>query len=184
MNRGCSGGPVLSSSGAVLGMTVAIATPSGAFAGVGFAIPFETLRTSARELIASQGARAPPCVALGVVLAPRAALRTLRIPEGLLVLSTRKGGPASRAGMRGTVVLPGGGISLGDVIVRVGDALVSVSADVWRELRHRSVGDRVDVAVRRPGVGELVLSVELMDMHDVGEDAIAERRQSAPRPKL
>eukprot|EP00171_Calliarthron_tuberculosum_P017142 IDg17142t1 len=171
MNRGCSGGPVLSSAGAVLGMTVAIATPSGAFAGVGFAITHESLVASARVLIESNGLHVMPCVALGVALAPRAALRTLRMRGGLLVLSTRAGGPARRAGMRGTVVLPGGAVSLGDVIVRVGGEPVSVSADVWRALRRCAVGDRISVVVRRQSVGELVLSVELMDMHDTGEDA-------------
>lgn len=102
-------------------MTVPITTPSGAFAGVGFAIPFRTLRTSADSLIGHQCA--PACVALDVVLAPVAALRALGISDGLLVLSVREGGPAASAGIRGTDVIPGGGVSLGDVIVKVANTL-------------------------------------------------------------
>ncbi len=172
VNRGCSGGPVLSATGRVLGMTVAIATITGAFAGVGFCVPYETVRLCAEVIIESEGERVPPFATLGVVLAPAATVKSLGVGDGLLVVETREGGPARKAGVRGTERVEGGLVVLGDFIVRIEEVEVRKVIDVWRALRKFQVGDDIEIDVRRQNQGRVTLHVTLMDRQKIGEDAV------------
>mmetsp|Transcript_6556 Transcript_6556/g.19876 ORF Transcript_6556/g.19876 Transcript_6556/m.19876 type:complete len:360 (+) Transcript_6556:84-1163(+) len=146
INPGNSGGPLLNSAGAVIGMNSAIASPSGVFAGVGFAIPVTTLEQTVNEIIASGFVLRP---ALGVFFAPEALCRRLGIESGLLVLGTRKDGPAEKAGIRSTKRDINGKLHLGDIIMKMEDRKVDRIADVFRELDKRKVGDKVRVQLQR-----------------------------------
>ncbi len=174
----------------MLGMTVAIASPSGAFAGVGFAIPLANLKATAEALVRSRGKRGLPCPALGVMFASPRMARQLGLKDGLLVLSVREGGAANAAGVRGTRVVSGGRIVLGDVLVGVGGVDVGEAVDVWREVRHkRRVGDEVELRLRRPSVGEVVVTAVLRDAHESGEDTEASGKKESegkdiPRARL
>jgi S1-C subfamily serine protease len=92
LNQGNSGGPLLNSRGELIGMNTAIATRSGDNAGIGFAIPVNTIRRVVPQLIAT-----------GKVLRPTIGiLQVFETEKGLLVVNLTANGPAERAGLRGT----------------------------------------------------------------------------------
>jgi len=91
LNPGNSGGPLLDTSGRMIGMNVAIATSSGQNAGVGFAIPINRIRRFVPELIQNGKITRPD---IGIVF-------VLETDEGLQIVQTNEGGPAEQAGLRG-----------------------------------------------------------------------------------
>jgi len=91
INPGNSGGPLLDSHGRMIGMNVAIASRSGDSAGVGFAIPVNTISRVMPQLI--QSGR--------VIRADLGVLTVYPVREGLLIRTLAPGGAAERAGLRG-----------------------------------------------------------------------------------
>jgi S1-C subfamily serine protease len=100
INPGNSGGPLLDSAGRLIGMNTAIFSPSGASAGIGFAVPVDTINRVAPELI-EKGSYAPPSLGIEVddVLS-RAIARQFGV-AGAAVFRVRQGGSGARAGLRG-----------------------------------------------------------------------------------
>ncbi len=99
INPGNSGGPLLDSSGRLIGMNTAIYSPSGASAGIGFAIPVDAVQFIVNTLIRDgQVVRA----ILGISLLGSKQARTLGINSGVLVLDVPPDSPADRAGLKGT----------------------------------------------------------------------------------
>jgi S1-C subfamily serine protease len=91
LNRGNSGGPLIDSRGRLIGMNTAIASSTGENTGVGFAIPVDTIKRVAAQLVTN-----------GKVLRPDAGIsRVLQTEEGLIIATLVPGGPAERAGLRG-----------------------------------------------------------------------------------
>ena len=156
INPGNSGGPLLDSSGRLIGVNTAIYSPSGSYAGIGFAIPVDTVNWVVPELIA-HGRLVRP--SLGVELASDRIARNLGI-EGALVLRVVDGSGAEEAGLRPTVQTRSGRIRLGDVIVAVEGTSVASSNDVLLALERRNPGDTVTVTVLRDE-REVELQVEL-----------------------
>ena len=162
INPGNSGGPLLDSRGRLIGVNTAIYSPSGASAGVGFALPVDNVKGIVEQIIQFGRVTRP---VLGLVLAPDGALRQL-IGEngrdaGVLVLGVPEGGPAARAGIVGTVRdTLRGDITLGDVIVRFNDEDVKNSSDLYRALDMARVGQEVTLTVRR-GNAKVEVSVTL-----------------------
>jgi len=171
INPGNSGGPMLDLSGRVIGINSQIISPSGASAGIGFAVSSNTARRVVPRLI-EQGYYPHPW--LGVELFPLSAstVQMLRragaevpVDTGLLVLDTVTGSPADQAGIRG-----------GSRSVRVGryqlpvggDVITAVDNQPTRDLQtltvyletKKTVGDRVNLTVRR-GDQELTIPVTL-----------------------
>ena len=128
-------------------MNTAIASPSGAFAGVGFAIPADTVAWVVPELIARGRIERP---ALGVELAPAGVAAQLEV-EGALVIDVVEGGGAAAAGIRGTRRNAFGGLELGDAIVEVAGRRVRSADDLVHALERRRPGETVAVKVRRDG---------------------------------
>jgi len=146
INPGNSGGPLLDSAGRLIGVNTAIYSPSGASAGIGFAIPAETVQRVVPELIRYGRVIRP---GLGVRLAPDRIGQRLGV-EGILVLELVPGAGAEKAGMRGTELDRYGRIRvLGDVVVSVEGKAVRTSNDLYLALQDHRVGDRVRVGVRR-----------------------------------
>jgi S1-C subfamily serine protease len=121
INPGNSGGPLLDRAGRLIGMNTAIRTTTGASAGVGFAIPVDTLNRVVPMLVSRGQLHRPE---LGLVTLPPAATLALGVKHGIAVDSVTSGGLADKAGFRGLRVREGakepvelGDVTLGDVIL-------------------------------------------------------------------
>ncbi|HUO86894.1 MAG TPA: trypsin-like peptidase domain-containing protein [Thermoanaerobaculia bacterium] len=147
INPGNSGGPLLDSAGRLIGVNTAIYSPSGAYAGIGFAIPVDTVSWVVPELI-EKGRLTRPT--LGVELAADSLTSRLGL-EGALVVQVVPGSGAERAGLRPTRRGRGGGIVLGDLIVSLDGRPVTSGADLILLLERRRPGEIVEVGVARDG---------------------------------
>jgi S1-C subfamily serine protease len=145
INPGNSGGPLLDSAGLLIGMNTMIYSKSGAFAGIGFAVPATTIARIVPEIIAKGHAEQ---LGLPIEIDPLGRLeRRFRI-RGVAILSVPPGGPADHAGMIG-ITQAAGGLALGDVIVGVEDQKVDDYDDLYNALDQRHAGDKVKVKVAR-----------------------------------
>lgn len=146
INPGNSGGPLLNSSGQLIGVNTMIYSPSGASAGIGFAIPVNTVKKIVPQLIA-HGRLVRPI--LGIDVAPQQWADRYNI-EGVLVKSSISGLPAAEAGIRGLRRNSWGGISgLGDIIVGIDGRNVSNYDDLLSALEQHRPGDRIKVEILR-----------------------------------
>lgn len=143
VNPGNSGGPLLDSSGRVIGVTTAILSPSGANSGIGFAIPIDVVNRVVPELIRNGRVPTP---GIGIVTANEAAVARLGV-EGVVV-QTAPGSPAAQAGLQG--VNPANG-TLGDVIVAANGKRVHRLADLSDQLDEAGVGKTIDLSIQRQG---------------------------------
>ena len=146
INPGNSGGPLLDSSGRLIGMNTAIYSPSGASAGIGFAIPVDTLQYVVNALI-RDGRVVRPVIGISYLETSQA--RILGIEQGVLVLDVPPNSPASKAGLQGTSTDRYGVVSLGDIIIAVDDDQVASEADLFKALEKYKVGDYVTLTVLR-----------------------------------
>ncbi len=144
INPGNSGGPLLDSAGRVIGVTTAIFSPSGAYAGVGFAVPIDTVARVVPQLI--ENGRAP-IAGIGILAANEVIASRVGV-EGVLVWQTVPGSPAERAGLRSTDPRTG---ELGDVIVAAEGQPVQRLADLTNALDRLGVGADVDLTLMRQG---------------------------------
>src|SRR5271156_2075334 len=102
INRGNSGGPLLNSRGEVIGINSALFSPGGTTAGIGFAIPINTARRAAEDLITQGRVRRATLGAEGRAIWPGLAdALSLGVQEGILIERVTPGGPAEGAGIRG-----------------------------------------------------------------------------------
>lgn len=145
INPGNSGGPLLDSRGRLIGMNTAIYSPSGASAGVGFAVPVDTIRDAVPELIQHGQIERP---VLGVTIAPSTVTERLGAP-GLLVLKVTPGSGAESAGVRPTQFDNAGNLLLGDVILSVDGTSVDSLDDLFRTIRTRKPGQTVQLGILR-----------------------------------
>jgi S1-C subfamily serine protease len=149
INPGNSGGPLLDSSGRLIGVNTAIYSPSGGSAGIGFAVPVDTVARVVPQLIAT-GRYAPP--GLGIETDPQIdALAARQGLEGVLVLRVRPGSGADRAGLRPAQLLRDGRLVPGDVITGIDGRPVAGTDELTAVLETRAAGDRVTLAFLRDG---------------------------------
>ena len=145
INPGNSGGPLLDGKGRLIGINTQIISPSGAFAGIGFAVPVDTVSRIVPELI-KHGKLIRP--GLGVSLVPDAMARRWGV-QGLIIGKVGRGSPAERAGLRGARETAMGRIQLGDIIVAVDGKSVETIDDLMDVMETRKVGDQVTVEYLR-----------------------------------
>jgi S1-C subfamily serine protease len=158
INPGNSGGPLLDSAGRLIGVNTQIASPSGASAGIGFAVPVDTVNEVVPQLIAHGRVIRPR---LGIAPAQEGVLRRLGL-EGVLVASVQEGTGAARAGLRGFRRGPDGSILIGDVIVGVAGKKVASYDDLVSALEKQKIGDAVPVRILRDD-REMTVDVTLSD---------------------
>ncbi len=175
INPGNSGGPLLNLQGQVVGINSQIMSPSRANAGIGFAIPIDTVKRVVPELIKHGHYRHPWIGTDLLELTPsRAKMMSklgAKVPQhGLLVLKVVPGSPAEKAGLRGgqstkrlgDVLLPVGG----DVLVAIDGHKVNSFKDLVVYLETRTqVGETVHVTVLRDGK-EIILPLVLQERPD------------------
>jgi len=150
INPGNSGGPLLDSAGRLIGVNTMIFSPSGASAGVGFAVPVDTVNRVVPELI-SNGRYVRPV--LGVELDERLnQLMTGRLGvTGVVVLRVAAGSAAESAGLRGVRRSADGGIVAGDIIVAIDGTSVDSVARLVSRLDDHQVGETVRLTILRDG---------------------------------
>ncbi|MBH9552933.1 S1C family serine protease [Inhella gelatinilytica] len=152
INPGNSGGPLLDSAGRLIGVNTAIYSPSGASAGIGFAIPVDEVNRIVPRLI-RDGRFVRPV--LGITPLDERWTATLRrrmgLPKGVALVGVTAQGPAARAGLRPFSQNRNGQIEAGDVITAVNDTPVADFDDLLNELEKRQAGDQVRLTVERDG---------------------------------
>ena len=141
INPGNSGGPLLNSNGQLVGVNTAIYSPTGASAGIGFAIPVNAVKVIIPQLI-EHGKLIRPI--LGIEILPDYWTRRLRV-KGVAILSVREGLPAAKAGMVGVREDRRGKIHLGDVIIAINGQNVINEDSLLNQLEQFSPGDNVKV---------------------------------------
>src|SRR3954469_6503395 len=144
INPGNSGGPLLDSAGRVIGVNTAIFSPSGASAGIGFAIPVDVVNRVVPELIRNGRVPTP---GVGIIAAPESATARLGM-DGVGVVRALRGSPAATAGIRGIDQMTG---EIGDIIVGGNGKPVRRLSDLTAELERAGVGKPVQLAVVRGG---------------------------------
>ncbi len=143
INPGNSGGPLVDSSGRLIGVTTAILAPSGASAGVGFAVPVDTVNRIVPALI--QSGRAP-LPGIGIRAYPEELAARYGI-KGIVVQGVLPGSSAAKAGIRGV----GANGRIGDIIVAVDGVPVSNLGELANQLERTGVGKSAQLTVLRDG---------------------------------
>jgi len=145
INPGNSGGPLLDSSGRLIGMNTAIFSPSGASAGIGFAVPVDTIARVVPQLIAT-GKYVRPALGIEIDEGVNQHLRRQLGVSGVFVLRVRPGSPAEKAGLVGAE-LTRSGIVPGDVIVALDGKPIDGVPRLTARLDDYRAGDRVEIEV-------------------------------------
>lgn len=135
--------------GKLVGMNTAIYSPTGTSAGIGFAIPVDTLSAQVDTIVRT--GRATRAI-LGISVLDGVQARALGLPQGVLVLKVPPDSDAARAGLRGSERAPDGAVVIGDVIIECDGKPVASEADLFKALDTHAPGDKVRVKVLR-GVG-------------------------------
>jgi S1-C subfamily serine protease len=148
INPGNSGGPLLDSAGRLIGVNTQIASPSGASAGIGFAIPVDEVNRIVPRLI-RDGRFVRP--ALGVSAGSPNLQRALNLPKGVVIVQVGNGTPAAKAGLQPFRRGNRGEVIGGDVITAINDETVNDMDDVLSVLERRQPGDTVTLTVWRDG---------------------------------
>jgi len=146
INPGNSGGPLLDSAGRLIGINTMIYSPTGANAGIGFAVPVDTVNMIVPELL-KHGKIVRPGLGINILNDQIAAQNRI---DGVAIYQVVPGGAADRAGLKGVESL-GLQSRLGDVIVGIDGKDVHKQVDLYRALDSHKVGDTVEVTVQSNG---------------------------------
>ncbi len=172
INPGNSGGPLLNMKGQVIGINTAILSGTGEFAGVGFAIPSNTVSKIVPVLIEDGKYHHPWIGITGQDIDPDLAQALqLKQAKGFMIITVVDGSPADKAGLKGrTITLETGGKEYpagGDIIISVDDKEVRKISDILIHLqREKSVGDTMVLGVLRDGEF-LHITLELVERPDL-----------------
>ncbi|MDJ0739537.1 MAG: trypsin-like peptidase domain-containing protein [Gammaproteobacteria bacterium] len=150
INPGNSGGPLLDSAGRLIGINTAIYSPSGAYAGIGFAVPVDTVNRVVPQLIA-EGRYVRPTLGISVDEDVNRRLARRLDVEGVAVLRVEPGSGADIAGLQAFSVDSGGDIVSGDIIRAVDGKPTTDVTTLLSVLDSYAIGDVVSVTVWRDG---------------------------------
>jgi S1-C subfamily serine protease len=150
INPGNSGGPLLDSAGRLIGINTAIFSPSGAYAGVGFAVPVDTVNRVVPQLIA-KGKYTRPVLGISTDEQLNQLIAKQLGVKGVAVLKVEPGSPAEAAGLRPARAGPDGRIAPGDIITAVDGKPVDSVARLVNRLDEHKVGDTIKLTVQRDG---------------------------------
>ena len=144
INPGNSGGPLLNSAGQLIGMNTSIVSTSGASAGLGFAVPVDTIKRVVPQLI-KYGKVIRPGLGIGIEE------NYTGTRKGLIVLYTQENGAAEKAGLRGVRQDAYGKRYLGDIILKINGKETNSYNDIYHILDNYKVGDTIEVTFLRNG---------------------------------
>jgi S1-C subfamily serine protease len=147
INPGNSGGPLLDSAGRLIGMNTAIVSPSGSYAGIGFAVPVDTINRIVPQLIRSGQVSKP---GLGIQVVESEFLRNSGV-AGAIVANVLPNSPAEKAGLRPLNRAETGQIQLGDIIIGIDNVEIADGDDLLNALDEKQPGDKVTMRVTNNG---------------------------------
>ena len=145
INPGNSGGPLLNSSGKLIGVNTQIMSPSGAFSGIGFAVPVGIVKRIVPQLIQFGKVIRP---GLGISLIPDSIASRWGV-SGIVIARVLPGSAADKAGLTSLEELRSGRIRLGDVITSIDGHPIRNFDDLATILDRHNVGDKIRLGVRR-----------------------------------
>lgn len=156
INPGNSGGPLLNSNGEVIGINTSIFTLSGGYQGIGFAIPINSAKEIAAQLITTGKVARPWLgIATGISVRELSGYLNLGVDDGFLIIQFYQGSPAAQAGLRGgdrMVIIGRYRLYVGgDIITDIDGTTISESKDIDRVLRKKKIGEKVNVKIFRNG---------------------------------
>jgi len=150
INPGNSGGPLLDSAGRLIGINTAIYSPSGASAGIGFAVPVDTVNRVVPQLI-GRGKYIRPALGITVDGKFNDRLTSMLDVNGIVILGVSRGSAAEAAGLKGAVISPGGEIAPKDIIIAIDDKPVTTVDKLMTRLDEYRVGDTIKITILRDG---------------------------------
>ena len=157
INPGNSGGPLLNSMGQLVGVNTQILSPSGANAGIGFAIPVDTVKRVIPQL-EEFGREVRPVLGISNL---NDSISQQNGIEGVIIGDVTSGLGAQEAGLIGLQQDAGGNVTLGDVIVGIENMNVSNNDDLLNALEQFQPGDVIHVLTRRHNQDEMTFEVVL-----------------------
>jgi S1-C subfamily serine protease len=146
INPGNSGGPLLDSAGRLIGVNAAIFSPSGASAGIGFAIPVDEVNRIVPRLIRDGKFIRP---ALGIQAAAKSFQESLGLPKGVAVIGVLPDSPAHQAGLRPFRRAPDGSLVAGDIIVALNGKAIATFDELLTALEQHQAGETVTLSILR-----------------------------------
>ncbi|CAH1196039.1 DegP2 peptidase Serine peptidase MEROPS family S01B [Candidatus Nitrotoga sp. BS] len=149
INPGNSGGPLLDSAGRLIGINTAIYSPSGASAGIGFAVPVDTVMRVVPQLIKS-GKYIRPALGIETDEQINERLNAVTGTKGVVVLRVQPRSAAEKAGLK-DMTKSSQGMSLGDIIVAVNGKDVYSVPKLLASLDDHKVGDVIQLTIMRQG---------------------------------
>ena len=155
VNPGNSGGPLINMRGEVIGINSQIATLSGGYNGISFAVPIdEVMRVSDQLRKTGRVTRGRLGVEIGEVSKDVAESLGLGKARGVEVARVEAGGPAEK-----------GGIKVGDIILKFNGAPIERTSDLPRLVGATAIGSRATVTVWRKGA-QLDIPVGIVELED------------------
>ena len=148
INPGNSGGPLLDSAGRLIGINTAIYSPSGVSAGIGFAVPVDTVNRVVPQIV-SRGKYIRPAMGITVDSKLNQRLTERLKVQGVVILSVGPGSAAEAAGLRGATITPEGAIIANDIIVAIEGKAVDSVDKLMSRIDGFKVGETINVSVLR-----------------------------------
>ena len=156
INPGNSGGPLIDSAGRLIGVNTAIISGTGAYSGIGFAVPVDIVNRIVPQLITNGRPRRP-----GIAIQAGSEELSARLNvDGVIIVSVQPEGPAAKAGLRG---VDQGAQELGDVIIAVDNQRVRTISELSNAFEAIGVGGTAQLTVRRNSQRREV-TVQLIDL--------------------
>jgi len=141
INPGNSGGPLLNSTGRLIGVNSAIYSPSGASAGIGFAIPVDVVKWVVSDIIKYGEVRRP---VLGVGVVPDYIAKEYGVKEGVVISYIFPNSPSEKSGLHGTTKN-----KLGDIILKINGDKLNDNNDLILSLEKYKPGDKITLTIQR-----------------------------------
>lgn len=148
INPGNSGGPLLDSAGRLIGINTAIYSPSGASAGIGFAVPVDTINRVVPQII-SRGKYIRPAMGITVDSKLNNRLTQYLKVNGVIILSISPGSAADEAGLRGATLTAEGNIIANDIIIAIDGKPTDSVEKLLARIDSYKVGDTIKITVLR-----------------------------------
>jgi serine protease Do len=172
INQGNSGGPLVDARGEVVGINTFLISPSGAFSGMGFAIPAQIVRPTVETLIRDgKVEHGYMGIAISDVTPENAKFFHLNDANGAVVTQVESGSPASKAGLK-----------IGDVITGLDGQKVADAGELQMEVGQKRPGTTIKLTVMRDGKDiNSPVTLEAMDSRDKGDEQASNSGQGKAR---